>query len=50
MRGTAALVPGRTVTVAGLESRINGEYMVKSVSHTFGSDGFQTSFEIGGFD
>lgn len=48
--GLPQLVPGRTVTVAGLESRINGEYMVKSVSHTFGSDGFQTSFEIGGFD
>lgn len=48
--GLPQLVPGRPVTIAGLESRLNGEYMVKSVSHNFGSDGFQTSFDIGGFD
>lgn len=47
--GIPQLVPGRPVAIAGLSSEINGEYMLKSVSHSFGSDGFQTSFEIGGY-
>lgn len=48
--GLPQLVPGRPVTIAGLESRLNGEYMVKSVNHNFGGDGYQTTFEIGGYD
>lgn len=47
--GLPQLVPGRPVTVAGMASQINGDYILKSVTHSFGSDGFQTSFEIGGF-
>lgn len=48
--GLPQLIPGRPVEVAGLSSEINGSYMLKSVTHTFGSDGFQTSFAIGGYD
>ncbi len=47
--GIPQLVPGRPIKVTGLASQINGEYMVKEVTHSFGSDGFQTSFNIGGF-
>lgn len=48
--GLPQLLPGRSVTVNGLSSQVNGTYMLKSVTHTFGSDGFQTSFGIGGFE
>lgn len=48
--GLPQLLPGRSVTITGLESRLNGDYRIDSVSHSFGSDGFQTSFGIGGFD
>ncbi|MFR5601849.1 MAG: phage late control D family protein [Lachnospiraceae bacterium] len=48
--GLPQLIPGRPVAIAGMDERINGEYMLKSVAHSFGSDGFQTSFEIGGFE
>ncbi|MCH5344160.1 MAG: phage late control D family protein [Acetatifactor sp.] len=48
--GLPQLLPGRPVAVAGLSSQINGTYMLKNVTHNFGGDGFQTQFEIGGFD
>ena len=48
--GLPQLIPGRPVQVAGLSSQLNGEYTLKSVTHNFGSDGFQTTFEIGGFN
>lgn len=48
--GLVQLIPGRPVAIAGLASQINGDYMLKSVTHTFGSEGFQTSFVIGGFN
>lgn len=48
--GLPQLLPGRPIAVAGLSRQVNGTYTLKSVKHHFGSDGFQTSFEIGGFD
>ena len=47
--GLPQLVPGRTIKIAGLSSGLNGEYMLRQVSHTLGGDGFLTTFEIGGF-
>ena len=47
--GIPELVPGRFITLSGLESKLNGNYQVKSVTHSFGGDGFRTSFEIGGY-
>ena len=47
--GLPQLVPGRTIKIAGLSSDLNGEYMLRQVSHTLGGDGFLTTFEIGGF-
>ncbi len=46
--GTPMLIPGRYVEIKGLESDINGKYYLKSVNHSFGSDGFVTDFSIGG--
>jgi len=48
--GLPQLVPGRPVAITGLDSRLDGGYAMKRVTHSLGSDGFQTSFEIGGFD
>ena len=48
--GLPQLIPGRPVNITGLDTRVNGDYMLKSVNHSFGSDGFQTSFVIGGFE
>ena len=47
--GLVQLIPGRPITIAGLSSQINGDYMLKNVTHSFGGEGFQTSFVIGGF-
>ncbi len=47
--GLPQLVPGRSIRIAGLSSGLNGEYMLSQVNHSLGGDGFQTSFEIGGF-
>lgn len=46
--GIPVLVPGRYVEIKGLDSDINGEYYLKSVNHSFGSDGFTTDFTLGG--
>ncbi len=46
--GIPVLIPGRYVTVNGLDDSINGEYYLKSVSHSFGTDGFTTDLTFGG--
>lgn len=48
--GLPVLVPGRFIKVDGLDSDLNKTYYIQEVRHEFGSDGFNTSFEIGGWD
>lgn len=47
--GLPQIVPGRFLTVDKLDDNINGTYYISKVNHSFGSDGFTTSFEIGGY-
>ncbi|MCM1493435.1 MAG: contractile injection system protein, VgrG/Pvc8 family [Muribaculaceae bacterium] len=46
--GMPVLQPGRYITIAGLDEEVNGDYYLKSVSHSFGGDGFATDFTLGG--
>ncbi len=46
--GLPVLLPGRYIKIDGIDSTVNGEYYLKTVSHSFGSDGFTTNFTLGG--
>lgn len=46
--GMPVLIPGRYLGIEGIDDAVNGEYYVKSVSHSFGADGFTTNFTLGG--
>lgn len=46
--GLPVLIPGRYLGIAGLDGDINGSYYIKSVNHSFGTDGFTTEFTLGG--
>ncbi|MEG1917402.1 MAG: hypothetical protein RR092_02000 [Oscillospiraceae bacterium] len=48
--GLPEIVPGRFITLTGLDSDLDNDYYIREVRHEFGSDGFTTSFEIGGWD
>lgn len=48
--GLPELVPGRFVSLAGLDSDLNNDYYIREVRHEFSSDGFITRMEIGGWD
>jgi Phage protein D len=48
--GLPELVPGRFLSVKGLDSELNRDYYIREVRHEFGSDGFSTSVEIGDWD
>lgn len=48
--GLPDLVPGRYIEVVKLDSALDGKYYLKSVDHQWGGSGFQTSFEVGGYD
>jgi len=45
--GLPELVPGRFVSVKGLDSELDRDYYIREVRHELGSDGFSTSVEIG---
>ncbi len=45
--GLPQLVPGRFIYVKGLNGSKSEKYYLKSVKHSFGSDGFSTSFTTG---
>ncbi len=47
--GLPELVPGRYVTLKGLDPDLDRDYYIQEVRHEFGSDGFTTSFTIGGW-
>lgn len=46
--GMPVLIPGRYVEISGIDQSADGDYYIKTVSHTFGSDGFTTDFTFGG--
>lgn len=46
--GMPVLIPGRYITIAGLDQDVDGEYYLKSVNHSFGTEGFTTDFSLGG--
>ncbi|GHU57907.1 hypothetical protein FACS1894133_1680 [Clostridia bacterium] len=47
--GLPELIPGRYVTLAGLDDSCNGKYYVSKVQHEFGSEsGYYTHFEVKG--
>jgi len=45
--GLPELVPGRFVSVKGLDGELDRDYYIREVRHELGSDGFSTSVEIG---
>lgn len=46
--GIPFLVPGRALTIAKIDQGLDGDYAVTKVEHSIGSDGFTTSFDLGG--
>lgn len=48
--GLPEIVPGRFIDLTDLDSAANGKYYVTQVSHSFGSGGFFTNFEVEGFE
>lgn len=46
--GMPVLIPGRYLCIRGIDGSVDGEYYLKAVSHTFGTDGFTTDFTLGG--
>lgn len=45
--GLPEIVPGRYIEIEGVDTADEGTYYVRDVSHSFGSDGFTTSFTVG---
>lgn len=48
--GLPELIPGRFVKLEHLGGNYDHNYYIKKVRHSFGSDGFTTSFDIGGWE
>lgn len=48
--GLPELVPGRFVTLKGLDSDLDRDYYIRQVRHELSSDGFSTTLEIGGWE
>ena len=48
--GLPELVPGRFVTLKGLDSDLDLDYYIREVRHELNSDGFSTTLEIGGWE
>lgn len=46
--GMPVLIPGRYLGISGIDGSVDGEYYLKAVNHTFGTDGFTTDFTLGG--
>ncbi len=46
--GIPVLVPGRYLTIDGLDNTVNGDYYITSTEHSFGTDGYTTDFTLGG--
>lgn len=48
--GIPDLIPGRYIRIEKMDRKLDGKYYLKQVEHTYGSDGFETSFEVGGYE
>lgn len=48
--GLPELVPGRFIRLERVDSIMNQKYYLTRVTHTYDSDGFQTSFQIEGWE
>ncbi len=46
--GIPELTPGRYIELGGMSKSTNGTYFITRVTHSFGADGFTTSFDIKG--
>lgn len=46
--GIPEMIPGRYMTVAGMSPKTNGNYFITKVTHSFGPEGYTTSFECKG--
>lgn len=46
--GIPFLVPGRAMTVEKMDGSLDGEYEIIKSEHSIGSDGYTTSFDLGG--
>lgn len=47
--GLPDLVPSRCIKIKKMDSALDGTFYLKTVEHQFGSDGFETSFTVGGY-
>lgn len=47
--GLPEIVPGRFIALRKLDPAIDGNYYINGVTHSFGTDGFTTTFNIGGW-
>lgn len=45
--GLPEIVPGRYIKISGVDSADAGIYYISEVTHSYGSDGFDTTFTIG---
>lgn len=49
--GLPELIPGRSIGISGLDSQWNGKsYLLSSVTHSFRSSGYTTTFQIQGWN
>lgn len=48
--GLPDLIPGRYIRIEKMDKKLDGKYYLKQVEHSYGSDGFETSFEVGGYE
>ena len=46
--GLPELIPGRFITIEGLDGDTVGDYFITKVRHQFGSSGYLTQFEVKG--
>jgi phage protein D len=46
--GIPELIPGRYISIAGVDSEDNGEYFITEVKHIFSENGYKTTFSFKG--
>ena len=46
--GIPELIPGRYITIEGMEDQANGSYFISKVTHSFTTEGYFTRFEVKG--
>lgn len=46
--GIPELIPGRFITIEGMEDQVKGTYFLSKVTHSFTTEGYYTRFEVRG--